>query len=177
MSLEEAEVSTKTHIFTGRIPHESEGWVWGGDASIHQGSLKWPGSPDTGEREEQSLPLRPQKETNLTGTLILEFRSPKWEPRNFYCLSYSGTCGTCYKFLGNKKTSRDLCGSLPSGVWRQRMPPSVSVNRGWHGHQASSRPWQCPRGGFGWRETGYRPQVGQVSITGMIASSPDSCLF
>ena len=40
MSSEVAEVSTKTHISTGRIPCESEGRDRGGDASIYQGTLK-----------------------------------------------------------------------------------------------------------------------------------------
>ena len=108
----------------------------------------------TRARGEEGTDLSPQtlEGINLTGSLFLAFRSPKWEPTNFYGLSYSG-CGTWYKFLGNKKPSRDLCGSLQFGVWRQRMPPAISVRRRWRGHSASSHPWQCTLRAFGSEES------------------------
>ena len=66
MSSERGEVwiERHTYVFTGRLPREGEGRNRGGDASIHQGTLKMARSPpEPGEMREQTLPHRPQKES------------------------------------------------------------------------------------------------------------------
>ena len=86
---------------------------WGG--FINQEILKMARTPPKpGERKEQTLPHRPQKEQTSLAPCSETPGLQNWETRNFYCsflLSYSG-CGTWYKFLPNKKKK-----NLRSSLW------------------------------------------------------------